>query len=523
MKMDNGKKTKTVVKSAGKVKNVKAGGRGLPQNPAKAAAAIKFGTDGFRGVIARDFTFEAVETVVRAICDYIHSKKLTRRVAVFYDRRFLSDLFAAHAAGIFSRYAVGAALSEGPVPTPALSYYVKNAPVALGVMITASHNPYEYNGIKIKTTEGTSAPGELIAEVQKRVDAIAREGFDEKKFMKAHSIAGSALNEKISVTDDYLRNIAVSLDMRALKKLGGLYLINPMFGSQAGNFKRFADAFGLAARSEEIFGAHNPLFPGFNPEPIAPNLAEMSALMKKRRGADKFAAGFCFDGDGDRIGAMTSGGVFVSPQIIFALLLRHLVKNKKRRGAVAKTVSVTALVSRIAEKHGLELYETPIGFKYIAELMLDGTKRVMIGGEESGGIGLQGYLPERDGLFLALCLMEMMAFEKKTLDELVESLFAEYGRYVYDRVDFRVDAARFDAIKEKLAGERLSNVCGLGVSGYNAADGHKYFLRDGSWLLFRFSGTEPVLRIYAEAPVRARGDEKKAGAMLEFAKKHLGI
>ncbi|EKD69410.1 MAG: hypothetical protein ACD_47C00132G0001 [uncultured bacterium] len=180
-------------------------------------------------------------------------------------------------------------------------------------------------------------------------------------------------------------------------------------------------------------------------------------------------------------------------------------------------------MSKIAEKYSLALHETPIGFKYIAELILDRPKNIMIGGEESGGIGLDSYLPERDGLFLALCLMEVMAFEKKPLDKIIESLFAEYGRYVYDRVDFRFDDAKFREIKEKLDGEKLKEICGLKVIGYNRTDGHKYFLADGSWILFRFSGTEPVLRLYAEAPVRAKKDEKNAEALLKFAKKYFGI
>lgn len=506
-----------------KDKNCSSAAAGKKGAQKAAGPAIKFGTDGFRGVIAKDFTFSAVETVARAVSDYIYSEKLILKIAVFYDRRFLSDKFAGHMAAVFARYSISVAVSADPVPTPALSYYVKNNPAALGVMITASHNPYEYNGIKIKTTDGTSAPAAVIAKIQEKIDAITECGFDEEKFMKAHSIKKLGKIERVDVTGGYLKGIASALDMRSLKKLRGRYLINPMHGSQAGLFERFAREFGLAAECDEIFGEHNPLFPGFNPEPIAPNLSAMSEVMKKSRGGRKYDAGFCFDGDGDRIGAMTSAGVFVSPQIIFALLLHHLAKNKKRRGAVAKTVSVTALVSRIAEKYSLALHETPIGFKYIAELILDGPKNVMIGGEESGGIGLDSYLPERDGLFLALCLMEVIAFEKKPLDKIIESLFAEYGRYVYDRVDFRFDDAKFREIKEKLDGEKLKEICGLKVSGYNRTDGHKYFLADGSWILFRFSGTEPVLRLYAEAPVRSKKDEKNADALLRFAKKYFGI
>ncbi len=484
---------------------------------------IKFGTDGFRGIISKDFTYQAVKIIATAIADYIYSKKLKLQTAVFYDRRFLSDKYADYMSKIFSRYSISVDISDAALPTPALSYYVKNSGAALGVMITASHNSYEYNGIKIKTPEGSSAPAAVIEEIQKRTDAVINDEFDEQKFIKTYSIKKAGVIKRINPVADYLDNIAAALDIEVLKKASGRFLINPMYGSQAGLFERFTEKFGLKIKSDEIFGMHNPLFPGFNPEPIASNLTEMSEIMSSKSASEKYDAGFCFDGDGDRIGAMTSGGRFVSPQIIFALLLRNLVKNKNRRGAVAKTVSVTALVSMIAEKHGLELNETPIGFKYIAELILDKSKNIMIGGEESGGIGLDSYLPERDGLFLALCLLEVIAFEKKPLDEIIEDLFDEYGRYIYDRIDFKFDDNKFNEIKNKLGNEKLDEICGFKVTGYNKTDGHKYFLTDGSWILFRFSGTEPVLRIYAEALVKNKKDENKVENLLKFAKNYLQI
>lgn len=489
----------------------------------KSEINIKFGTDGFRGIISKDFTYQAAAVITTAIADYIYSKKLKLQTAVFYDRRFLSDKYADYIAKIFSQYSISVDISGAALPTPALSYYVKSSKAALGVMITASHNSYEYNGIKIKTPEGCSAPAAVIEEIQKRTDAVINGEFDAQNFIKTNSIKKTGVIRRIDPVEAYLDNIAGALDIQVLKKASGRFLINPMYGSQAGLFKKFTEKFDLKIKSDEIFAAHNPLFPGFNPEPIAANLTEMSAIISSKKGSKKYKAGFCFDGDGDRIGAMTSRGVFVSPQIIFALLLRHLVKNKKRRGAVAKTVSVTALVSRIAQKNGLELNETPIGFKYIAELMLDKSKNIMIGGEESGGIGLDSYLPERDGLFLALCLLEVIAFEKKPLEEVIEDLFDEYGRYIYDRIDFKFNDNKFNEIKKKLGNEKLNEICGFEVDGYNTADGYKYFLSDGSWILFRFSGTEPVLRIYAEAPVKNKKDENKVENLLKFAKNYLHI
>ncbi len=485
--------------------------------------AVKFGTDGFRGIISKDFTYRTLKIVALAICDYIHSKKLDLKTAVFYDRRFMSDIFAGQMAKIFAENSISVDISSAPVPTPALSYYVKSSAISLGVMITASHNPYEYNGIKIKTSDGTSASPEIVLEVQKRIDSIIADGFDEQIFKKKYGVKKTGIIKSIDATDAYLANIAAALDIKLLKKLKGRFLINPMHGSQAGLFKRFKDKFKLAAECGEIFSGHNPLFPGFNPEPIAPNLVQMSEYMKKKGAAEKYDAGFCFDGDGDRIGAMTSDGIFVSPQLIFALLLNHLAKNKKRRGGVAKTVSVTALVSAIAAKHGIEVFETPIGFKYIAGLITDKSKKIMIGGEESGGIGLDTYLPERDGLFLALSLLEVIAFEKKPLHRLIEDLFKDYGRFIYDRIDFKFDDFKFNEIKEKLEKKRLAEICGFKVENFSKTDGHKYFLSDGSWILFRFSGTEPVLRIYAEAPVKVKKDENKVKELLKFARDYFQI
>ncbi len=485
--------------------------------------SIKFGTDGFRGVISKDFTFEAVEIVALAVCDYIYSNGLNLKTAVFFDRRFLSDRFARRIADIFAGYSITVDMAGGPLPTPALSYYIKKTGASPGIMITASHNSFEYNGIKIKTSDGSSAPASVILEIQKRVDSIIANGFDHEKFIETYLIKKTASVNIIDPSTDYLDNISKSVDMEILKKASGRFLINPMFGSQAGFFGRFVNEYGLKIDYDEIFSEHNPLFPGFNPEPIASNLVKMSEIMADRSREQKYAAGFCFDGDGDRIGAMTSEGVFVSPQIIFALLARHIVKNKKKTGGIVKTVSVTSILSKIAEKHGMPLYETPIGFKYIAELMLDKSKNIIIGGEESGGIGINTYIPERDGLFLALCLLEVMAFENKPLELIIEDMFKEYGRYVYDRKDFKFDETKFNNIKEKLVNKKLCNICGFNVVSCSDRDGYKYFLNDGSWILFRFSGTEPVLRIYAEAPVIDRKDENKAASLLNFAEKYLEI
>jgi len=240
--------------------------------------------------------------------------------------------------------------------------------------------------------------------------------------------------------------------------------------------------------------------------------------MKAAGSGKAFFAGFAFDGDGDRIAAMTSDGTFVSPQSVFSILLYHLAKNKGIKGGVAKTVSVTSLVSAIAERYGLKISETPIGFKYIADLMLAPERGIAIGGEESGGIGLSHYMPERDGLFLALMLLEVMAYEDKPLEELLAMLEKEFGAFHYDRDDYRMSEKKFDGIRQKLANEKFTAILNKTVSKIVDTDGYKYFLSDGSWILFRFSGTEPVLRIYAESREKSFTKE-----LLNFAKKEFEL
>ncbi|HNY10187.1 MAG TPA: phosphoglucomutase/phosphomannomutase family protein [Candidatus Wallbacteria bacterium] len=479
---------------------------------------IKFGTDGFRGIIAKNFTFYEVDVIVHAIAEYIYSEKLNALVNVCYDRRFMSDLFAARVCETLHTLGISTALSNSPVPTPALSYIMRNSKAGLGIMVTASHNSYEYNGIKIKTRDGASAPGNVISSVQKIIDGYAEAGFESDKIRKKLGISKSGTGVKIDPLPAYLENIKKSVDIEKIRSFSKKILINPMHGSQAGLFKRFTHMAGLRLESEEIFSDHNPLFPGFNPEPILPNLMLMSSYMNRMAMDSPFFAGFAFDGDGDRIAAMTSNGGFVSPQSVFSILLYHLAKNKGARGGIAKTVSVTSLVSAIASKYDLKINETPIGFKYIADLMLSPEHGIAIGGEESGGIGLSHYMPERDGLFLAMMLLEVMAYENKSLEELLALLEKEFGAFHYDRDDYRLSEKKFAEIKQKLSTEKFVSILNKKVERLIDTDGYKYFLADGSWILFRFSGTEPVLRIYAESH-----EMPFTKALLNFAKEELEL
>lgn len=487
------------------------------KNSAAAAKRVKFGTDGFRGVIAKEFTFEEVAIVAFAVADHIYSEKLEPLVYICYDRRFMSDIFARHSASVFAGLGISCEISKTPVPTPALSAWMRSGRASLGIMITASHNPYEYNGMKIKTRDGASAPSQIVEKVQERVDGYCEAGVSATDFNGKFGVTKPGSITDFDPIPGYLRNLRGSVDIAGISRLRSKLLINPMFGSQAGLFGRFAKENGLPLKFTEINSEHNPLFPGINPEPIMPNLGAMAASMASKKPADRFAAGFCYDGDGDRIAAMTSSGGFVSPQIVYSVLLYHLAKNRGAKGAIARTVSVTSLVSRIAAKFGLAIHETPIGFKYIADLMLDPAKNIAIGGEESGGIGISTYMPERDGLYLSLMLLEVMAFEGKDLDEIIADIYKEFGAVAYDRNDYRMSGEKFEKIR-KAMNNRLPCVAGRKVVDYNGIDGHKYYLEDGSWILFRFSGTEPVLRIYAES-----ADDAGVRSLLGFAASHLEL
>lgn len=486
---------------------------------------IKFGTDGFRAIIAKNFTFREIEIVAFAVSEYIYKMDMPAVINVCYDRRFMSDKFAKFMSDTFNALGVSTNYSQSAVPTPALSCAMRSGKAELGIMITASHNSYEYNGIKIKTHDGASAPQNIINEIQKTVDHYCECGIDYKKFREVHKIKNDGTNSQFDPIPKYLDNLKNAIDIDKIKKLKIRALVNPMFGVQAGLFEKFAKDNGLNISFEEMQSEHNPQFPGINPEPIAPNLKNMALKMKNAKAdGTPYDIGLCYDGDGDRFAAMTSDGTFVSPQLIFSILLYHVAKNKQNKGnpantpEIAKTFSVTSLVTKIAEKYNLKINQTPIGFKYIADLMLDKSKNVIIGGEESGGIGISYYMPERDGLFLSLILLEALCYEEKSIEQIIESLFNQFGRHDYDRDDYHLPEDKFNEVKNILSDNPPQKICGINVSEIQKLDGFKFMLSDGSWILFRFSGTEPVLRIYAES-----SQIQTVNNMLDFARDFLKL
>ena len=462
---------------------------------------LRFGTDGWRDVIAEKYTFANVARVAQATADYVKSVGGTR-VVIGHDTRFLSDRFARHAAAIVAANGLEALLSRSYVPTPVASFAVVHEQAAAGVMITASHNPPEYNGYKLKGPYGGSATPEIYAGMTQRLDASppARPRPEAVK--------------RFDLRTTYYERLAQLVDLSALKNHSGALYHDAMGGAGGGWLAGFVKHAGLALDLRELHGVPHPLFYGVRPEPIPQNLATLHAVLSAEKDP-VFAA--VTDGDADRIGAVLAGGTYFNSHQIFAVLLHHLYR-KGLRGRVVKTFSVSKIVDLLAEKLGLEVVTTPIGFKYITNEFLKGD--VLIGGEESGGIGVAGHIPERDGLLNALLLLESVVTTGKSLGEQFAEIEELTGfRHAFDRLDLEVDSPEVrDTLMARLKNEPPTRLGRLEVERVETLGGVKLHLTDGAWVLFRPSGTEPLLRVYCEA-----SDPGEVKKILKEARRALGL
>ena len=463
---------------------------------------IHFGTDGWRAVISDTFTFANLRMVTQAIADailveYRDTRPLnkdynpSREFVVGFDTRFLSDRYAADAARVLAANGFTVHLAMADCPTPAISYAVKNRQAVAGIMITASHNAPRYNGVKLKASYGGSAPGEQCrrVEVYLNDNETRGRGPNQMDFEKAREMN---LIQRINPIPDYYEHLRKLIDFDAIAENPQRVVVDSMYGSGRGMVKNLLQ--GTGCEVTEIRGEMNPGFGGIHPEPIARYLGPLASALAAGHG--RF--GVATDGDADRIGAMDGRGQFVDPHRILALTLRYLVERRGWRGKVIKTVSTTQMLDRLAARYGLEVVETPVGFNHIAEHMLRG--EVLLGGEESGGISIQGHLPEGDGVLMALLLVEMVAAQEAPLEDLVEDLLREAGPSHYTRVDLRLAApVSKTRMVEQLTHAAPAAIGGVRVARVDALDGVKYTMADESWLLIRPSGTEPVLRVYAEA------------------------
>ena len=459
--------------------------------------AIRFGTDGWRGIIAQDFTFDNVRVCAQAVSDYVKGVGLAHRgMIVGYDTRFASEDFAAVVAAVVAANGIKVHLCHSSAPTPVISYAIRTRKAAGAVIITASHNPATWNGFKFKQEQATSASPEVIAEVERNIENILAQG-DVREIPLQQAVT-EGLVVRFDPSPPYLRHIAKLVDLERLRHCGLKVVVDSMYGAGAGYFSSILN--GGSTEVVEVHGERNPLFPGIQPEPIAANLGELSRLVKER-GA---SVGLATDGDADRIGVVDEKGNFLTPLQVFPLLALYLLEVCGRRGAIVKTITSSSMLYRLGELYQVPVYETPVGFKYVAPRMM--AEDALIGGEESGGYGFRGHIPERDGILSGLFFLDLMVRQQKTPSQLLEYLYTKVGPHFYQRLDIEFPAEERQAITRRLAGERPRQIARLKLEGVETNDGFRFLLEGRSWLLIRFSGTEPILRIYAESdsPERVR-------------------
>jgi phosphomannomutase len=462
--------------------------------------SIKFGTDGWRAVIADGFTFANLDRVAQATADTWMTHPVAgteKKVIIGYDRRFLSDGFGRRTAEIFAGNGFQVVLTSEPTPTPAVSLAVKQHQAVGGVMITASHNPPEFNGFKLKSWYGGSAESSFCQEV---------ESFLDRNPVKAVELSDAVKKGDVTVEDirpAHYRAIKKLVDFKLIAKSKLRFAHDALFGVGAGCFD--AMLAGTSCRVTTLNGEHNPLFGGINPEPIAKNYARSSAYLHKH------PHDICLvtDGDADRIGGMDGHGRPLTTHQLICLILHHLVINRKGRGRVVKALTTTSMVDKMCAAFGLELVETGVGFKYVCAEMLKGG--VLLGVEESGGIGFQGHIPERDGILAGLMLLELLATEAISVNRMLAALEKQFGPHHYDRIDTHFPLEKRAALMDFCAKNPPAKLLRSPLASVKSYDGVKYVAEDGTWLMLRGSGTEPILRIYAEA--KSGADVKKLLAL----------
>jgi phosphomannomutase len=464
---------------------------------------IRFGTDGWRGLIGEDFSFDNVRRIAAAIAQYVRKESSARSgLIIGYDTRFLSPEAAQVATEEVAAAGIPVFLADQATPTPAISYAVVARQTSGAIVITASHNPYRWNGVKFKAAYGGSASPAIMKRVEACLSRVSKTGARARRAIDAPI-------EKVDLVSPYLEELKTLVHLDRIRAAGLRFVIDPLYGAARGCLARLFEEARIPY--QEIHGEHNPLFPGVNPEPIEPHV---EGLRRAVLGAG-FDAGFATDGDADRVGAIDHEGTFVDSHKIFSILLRHLVEDLGLNGEVVKTFSTTQMIDKLAQKHNLPLHITPIGFKYICDLML--TRDILIGGEESGGIAVKGHLPERDGILNSLLLAQVMAEKSRGLGDLIRDLSQEFGPHEYARVDLEIERDTAHRIVRHVAQRKIRNMGGLEVTSVEDLDGAKMIFGETAWLLVRASGTENLLRLYAEAPNR---DQVRTllDAMTEFAR-----
>jgi len=442
---------------------------------------IKFGTDGWRGIIADDFTFANVRRVAQATADYWNAQPLQKKTIVGYDNRFFSEVYARLVCEVLAANGFETMYAPEAVPTPAISFAVRDQKLCGAVMITASHNPPAFNGYKIKADFAGSATPEICSAIESRLDASPVKSF---KF-----------DDTVEIHDPRTAHVAAIkklVDLKAIKRAKLLVVFDSMHGCGGRVLEKLAGG-------TTIRGERDVLFGGINPEPTSKNLGALMTAVKAQRAH----IGLATDGDADRLGVVDDRGRYVSIQLVFAVLLLHVLRNRQeRQGIVVKSGNCTVLIDRICQAFGLQCVEVPVGFKWICQQMRE--HDVIMGGEESGGLGFRGHIPERDGMLANLMLLELLAMTGKKFSQLVDEVQKEFGRSAYDRIDMHFPLEKRQQLLEYLAKNPPAALAGVPLREVKTADGVKYIATDDSWLMFRTSGTEPIIRIYSEASSTAK-------------------
>ncbi|HEY4711222.1 MAG TPA: phosphoglucomutase/phosphomannomutase family protein [Dehalococcoidia bacterium] len=474
------------------------------------ANPIKFGTDGWRGIIAEDFTFDNVRLCAQAVAEYLKQNGLDKQSLVIgYDTRFASEDFAAAAAEVIAGNNIKVHLCLKPAPTPVVSFAVPATKSAGAIVITASHNPGSWNGFKYKSQDGASAPDEVTSQIEGNIASLSQQGGGVKRLALDKALK-KGLVDYLDPSPAYFDHLGHFVDIGELRRQKLNIIVDPMYGAGIGYFKRALQNGNL--KITEINAERNPSFPQIQPEPIAKNLTKLSQLVIEQK-AD---VGLATDGDADRIGIIDERGQFLTQHQVFALLCLYLLEVRGERGAMVRTLTSTMMLSRLGKLFNVAVYETPVGFKYVAPLMME--KNAIIGGEEIGGYGFRGHVPERDAILAGLYFLDFMVKTGKTPSQLLDYLYSKVGPHYYDRRDFHISAAKRQTILHRLSSSPPDTVAGSKVTKLDTTDGFRLFLGDESWLLIRFSGTEPLVRIYAEAESLER-----AKALLDEGKKLIGL
>jgi len=470
---------------------------------------IKFGTDGWRAIIADDFTFANVRAVAQSVALYLKEAGLTQRgLVVGYDTRFASEDFAAAVAEVIASNGIRVYLCDRPAPTPVIGFAILKRKAGGSAVITASHNPSQWSGFKFRPEYGGSAPPEVLAQIEAHIPKAVASGAVEGLPLAEAKARG--LVETFDPRPAYRQQIAKLLDLDFLRAAGLRVAVDSMHGAAASYIREQLS--GGKTQVWEIRAARNPSFPGMhNPEPIARNLAPLIQAVRRHK-AD---VGLATDGDGDRLGVIDERGQFLNQHQVFALLAYYLLEVRGQRGPLVKSLTTTRMIQSLGKLYNVPVFETPVGFKFLGPKMID--EDAIVAGEESGGYAFRGHLPERDGVVSGLYFLDLMARRGRRPSELLAELYDKVGPHFYDRIDIALALEQVPAMRERLAKARPDRIAGLAVTSTDTTDGFRFHLKDGSWLLLRFSGTEPLLRIYTEVQ-----DEALVAKVLEAGRELAG-